>query len=149
MIYQASLSNVNISCCGHLSICHYMKQLSWESHNFYRPTTTLRSCTNEECRCYSCFVAFQRKNDVKRLKINWLIIWLTCDGEVHCNNGISDYYLSICIWTNKMHKILVIRLYFLLDALHVSDYISPSSGATFISCTSNLVLPIRLAAVWL
>ena len=30
-----------------------------------------------------------------------------------------------------MHKILVIRLYFLLDALDVSDYISPSSGATF------------------
>ena len=29
-----------------------------------------------------------------------------------------------------MHKILVIRLYSLLDALHVSDYISPSSGAT-------------------
>ena len=32
--------------------------------------------------------------------------------------------------TNKMHKILVIRLYFLLDAMHASDYISPSSGAT-------------------
>ena len=30
-----------------------------------------------------------------------------------------------------MHKIHVIRLYFPLDALHVSDYISPSSGATF------------------
>ena len=30
-----------------------------------------------------------------------------------------------------MHKNLVIRLYFPLDALHVSDYISPSSGATF------------------
>ena len=30
-----------------------------------------------------------------------------------------------------MHKILVIRLYFPLDALHVSDRISPSSGATF------------------
>jgi hypothetical protein len=29
-----------------------------------------------------------------------------------------------------MHKILVIRLYFPLDALHVSDCISPSSGAT-------------------
>ena len=29
-----------------------------------------------------------------------------------------------------MHKILVIRLYFPLDARHVSDYISPSSGAT-------------------
>ena len=28
-----------------------------------------------------------------------------------------------------MHKLLVIRLYFLLDALHVSDYISPSPGA--------------------
>ena len=35
----------------------------------------------------------------------------------------------VCIWTNKMHKILVIRLYFPLDALHVSDCISPSSGA--------------------
>ena len=38
-----------------------------------------------------------------------------------------------------MHKILVIKLYFPLDALHVSDYVSPSSGATFISCTSHLV----------
>ena len=28
-------------------------------------------------------------------------------------------------------KILVIRLYFISDALHVSNYISPSSGATF------------------
>ena len=42
------------------------------------------------------------------------------------------------MYTNKMHKILVIRLYFPLDALHVSDYISPSSGATFISCTSHM-----------
>ena len=38
-----------------------------------------------------------------------------------------------------MHKILVIRFYFPLDALHVSDCISPSSGTTFISCTSHLV----------
>ena len=30
-----------------------------------------------------------------------------------------------------MHKILVIRLYFTLNALHISYYISPSSGATF------------------
>ena len=36
-----------------------------------------------------------------------------------------------------MHKILVIRLYFLLDALHVSDYISPSSGPIFLSYTSQ------------
>ena len=34
---------------------------------------------------------------------------------------------------------LVIRLYLLLNALHVSDYISPPSGATFISCTSHLL----------
>ena len=38
-----------------------------------------------------------------------------------------------------MQKMLVIRLHFLLDALHVSDYISPSSEANFISCTSHLV----------
>ena len=48
-----------------------------------------------------------------------------------------------------MHKILVIRLYFLLDALHISDYISPSSGATFISCTSHLVYAGICRYVWL
>ena len=45
-------------------------------------------------------------------------------------------------------QISVIKLYFPLDTLHVSNYISPSSGATFISCTSHLVY-IRLAVVWL
>ena len=37
-----------------------------------------------------------------------------------------------CAYMNQQdaQKILVIRLYFLLDALHVSDYINPSSGAT-------------------
>ena len=42
-------------------------------------------------------------------------------------------------------------LYFPSDALHVSDYISPSSGATFISCTSHLVYAgtIRVAVEWL
>ena len=30
-----------------------------------------------------------------------------------------------------MHKVLVIRFYFPLDALHVSDYTSPSSGTSF------------------
>ena len=50
-----------------------------------------------------------------------------------------------------MHKILVIRLYFPLDALHVSDCVSLSSGATFISRTSHLVYAgtIRLAVVLL
>ena len=48
-----------------------------------------------------------------------------------------------------MHKILVIRLYFPLDALHVSDYISLSSAATFISCTSHLVYADICRYVWL
>ena len=30
-----------------------------------------------------------------------------------------------------MHRVLVIRIYFPLDALHVSDYVIPSSVATF------------------
>jgi hypothetical protein len=38
-----------------------------------------------------------------------------------------------------MHKILVIRIHFPLNALHVSDCISPSSGAT---CR---YMPIRVA----
>ena len=38
-----------------------------------------------------------------------------------------------------MHKILMSRFYFLLDALHVSDSVCPSSGSTFISCRSHLV----------
>ena len=47
-----------------------------------------------------------------------------------------------------MHKILVIRLYFPLDALHVSDSVSPSSGATFIRCTSHLVHAGICRYVW-
>ena len=47
-----------------------------------------------------------------------------------------------------MHKILVTRFYFLLDAVHVSDYIGPSSGATFISCTSHLVYAGICRYVW-
>ena len=48
-----------------------------------------------------------------------------------------------------MHKILVIRPYLPLDALHVSDYISSSSGATVISCTSHLVCAGICRYVWL
>ena len=40
-----------------------------------------------------------------------------------------------------MHRILVIRLYFPLDVLHVSDCISPSSGANFISCCVAIATP--------
>ena len=42
-----------------------------------------------------------------------------------------------------MLKIHVIKLCFPLDALHVSDYVSPSSGATFISCISHGMLWYR------
>ena len=52
-----------------------------------------------------------------------------------------------------MHIILVIRLYFPLDALHVWDCISPSPGATFykmyIAFGICRYMPIRLAFVWL
>ena len=48
-----------------------------------------------------------------------------------------------------MHNILVIGLYFPLDALHVSDCISPSSGATFMSCTSHLVYAVISRYAWL
>ena len=43
-----------------------------------------------------------------------------------------------------MHKFLAISLYFPLDALHVSDCISPSSGATFMNCTSHLAAARRM-----
>ena len=52
-----------------------------------------------------------------------------------------------------MYTILVIRLYFPLGALHVSDYISPSPGAIFyklyIAFGICRYMPIRLAVVWL
>ena len=39
---------------------------------------------------------------------------------------------SYNVYVNQQDaQILVIILYFPLDALHVSDYVSPSSGATF------------------
>ena len=55
-------------------------------------------------------------------------------------NALKYYIQFYNMYMNQQDaQILVIRLYFPLDALHVSDYISPSSGATFISCTSHLV----------
>ena len=51
-------------------------------------------------------------------------------------NNASNYNMYM---DQQDAQILVIRLYFPLDALHVSDYVSPSSGATFISCISHLV----------
>ena len=46
-----------------------------------------------------------------------------------------------------MHKILVIRLYFPLDALHVSDYISPSSGATLQAVHRIWYMPVYAGTI--
>ena len=53
----------------------------------------------------------------------------------HIDHSLFDvvctiHHLTICTSTNMTHKILVNRLYFPLDALHVSDCVSPSSEAT-------------------
>jgi hypothetical protein len=56
------------------------------------------------------------------------------------------------MYINQQDAQNVIKLCFLLDALHVSNYFSPSSGATFISCTSHTPIyagTIRVAVVWL
>ena len=43
----------------------------------------------------------------------------------------ADGYVHSKMYMNRQDvQILVIRLYFLLDAVHVPDYVSPSSGAT-------------------
>ena len=59
----------------------------------------------------------------------------------------TEFFLMCIIQQDVQNS--VIRLYFQLGALHISDYISPSSGAIFISCTSHLVYvdTIRLAVV--
>jgi hypothetical protein len=61
------------------------------------------------------------------------------------------HHPTICIWHNKLYITLVTRIYFLLGILQILDYISLSSGATFISCKSHLLYAgtVRLAVVWL
>jgi hypothetical protein len=59
--------------------------------------------------------------------------------------SVSDIPLSENNFLQYVYKpkrcpdFLWLNFIFSLDALHVSDYISSSSGATFISCTSRLV----------
>ena len=66
----------------------------------------------------------------------YLCLLLETDGSCFIYNDfvkrkiLKKVYFFMYI-TNKMHKLLVIRLYFPLDTLHVSDYISPFSGAIF------------------
>ena len=61
-----------------------------------------------------------------------LVSYVTSISDLVLVHRKIKYLLMIMsIRINKMHKILVIRLYFPLDALHVSDCISPSSGSNF------------------
>ena len=53
-------------------------------------------------------------------------------------NCVSHWNVYIYIAKNDT-RTFQCQLYFPLDALHVSDYISPSSGATIISCPLHLV----------
>ena len=64
--------------------------------------------------------------EIMKMEARLYLVW----GKCHCRIHAVRPFHWICIWTNKMHKIPVITLYFPLDALHVSDCISPSSGAT-------------------
>ena len=93
--------------------------------------------THERCCNYQTYftTAYKTFFIVIKSKMTLMLLAPRSLFEVVC----TVHHLIICIQTNKMHKIIVIRLHFLLDALHVSDYISPSAGATFISCTSHLV----------
>ena len=56
---------------------------------------------------------------------------------------------SVCIWTNKMHRIIVIRLYFLLDAYMFRTILVHLQEQLFISCTSHLVYVGICRYVWL
>ena len=47
-----------------------------------------------------------------------------------------------------MHRIPVIRFHFPLDALHVSDYVSPSSGATFYKLYIAFAIATQQIDVW-
>ena len=68
---------------------------------------------------------------------------LILPSALYCLSYLTLYAPNIILQyvhqPTRCTRFCLIRLYFLLDALHVSDCISPSSGATFISCTSHLV----------
>jgi hypothetical protein len=64
---------------------------------------------------------------------------MTC----HINAVRTVHHLAIRKQTAKMHKFLWLNFILSSDALHVSDYIRPSSGATFISCTSHIPVYAR------
>jgi hypothetical protein len=83
--------------------------------------------------CFSLCITMHRVLDISV----WLSWWqANIILTLYAPYIILQYVYAPCIIlqyvykTNKLYKILVIRLYFILDALHVSDYISPSSRTT-------------------
>ena len=54
-------------------------------------------------------------------------------------DSVMKFDIGYVYEPTRCTKFLWLVFYFPLDALHVSDYISLSSGATFIGCTSHLV----------
>ena len=79
------------------------------------PYREVLSATLWQVNCVSC-IAFP------------FFSWSTHEISIwRCMHRASPYNMYI---NQQDAQILVIRLYFPLDALHVSDYISPSSGAT-------------------
>ena len=77
-------------------------------------------------------------------------LWETRDREL---SGRQKYWSKYVYINQQDAPIYVVRLYFSLDALHILDYISPSSGATFyelyIAFGICRYMPVRLAVVWL
>jgi hypothetical protein len=101
MVYQASLSNVIISCCVMLVLAIVISS-SHESHIIFSdPPQHFVHVLIKIASAIPISLEFQKKNEVKRWKINWLITRISCDGEEYCNNDISNHYLSITQVTGK------------------------------------------------
>ena len=100
-------------------------------------------------QCLHSFISHVRQSCVKTvilLLFLFIYVYLEHNKDVLSDNYAEDFdavctvhHLTVCVWINKMHRILVTTLYFPLDALHVSDCVSPSSVTTFWSCISQLV----------
>ena len=92
-----------------------------------------------------------------RLKHNRRREWFLFCSPAQNNRCVYLTLYAPCIILQYVYEptrcteFVLLDFIFPLDALHVSDYISPSSGSTFISCTSHLVYAdtIRLSVVCL
>ena len=107
-------------------------QISVESHKKKCAVFMEKAVSfNSSLPCCPEVIRFWMHKENTTAKIKRCNRMLGMDVTPRCQFDVCTvHHPIIWIWTNKMHKILVIRLYFLLDALHVSDYICPSSGTT-------------------